>query len=66
MPFGDQGWLSQLFTVMPMQMFNWSGRPEAEFQENAAAAGIVLLLITLLMNGTAIWLRYNMRKKIRW
>jgi len=51
---------------MPMQMFNWSGRPEAEFQENAAAAGVVLLLITLLMNGTAIWLRYNMRKKIRW
>ncbi len=66
MPFGDQGWLNQLFTVMPMQMFNWTGRPEAEFQQNAAAAGIVLLLITLLLNGTAIWLRYQMRKKIRW
>ena len=62
----DQGWLSQLFTVMPMQMFNWTGRPEAEFQQNAAAAGIVLLVITLLMNGTAIWLRYRMRKNIRW
>ncbi|MBU6371165.1 MAG: phosphate ABC transporter permease PstA [Alphaproteobacteria bacterium] len=66
MPFGDQGWLNQLFTVMPMQMFNWTGRPEAEFQQNAAAAGIVLLIITLLLNGTAIWLRYRMRKKIRW
>lgn len=66
MPFGEQGWLNQLFTVMPMQMFNWTGRPEAEFQQNAAAAGIVLLIITLLLNGTAIWLRYNMRKKIRW
>ena len=65
-PFGAEGWLNQSFTVMPMQMFNWTGRPEPEFQNNAAAAGIVLLMITLLMNGTAIWLRYNMRKKIRW
>lgn len=66
LPFGEQGWLNQVFTVMPMQMFNWTGRPEAEFQQNAAAAGIVLLIITLLLNGTAIWLRYHMRKKIRW
>jgi phosphate transport system permease protein len=62
----QQGWLEQSFTVMPMQMFNWTGRPEVEFQQNAAAAGIVLLVITLLMNGTAIWIRFNMRKKIRW
>lgn len=61
-----QGWLSQSFTVMPIQMFNWTSRPEPEFLRNAAAAGIVLLIITLLMNGVAIWLRYNLRKKIRW
>jgi phosphate transport system permease protein len=66
LPFGPTGWLSQSFTVMPMQMFNWTQRPEPEFQQNAAAAGIVLLFITLLMNGFAIWLRYNLRKKIRW
>jgi phosphate transport system permease protein len=66
LPFGANGWLSQSFTVMPMQMFNWTQRPEPEFQQNAAAAGIVLLAITLVMNGFAIWLRYNMRKKIRW
>jgi phosphate transport system permease protein len=59
-------WLGSEFTVMPIQMFNWTSRPEAEFREIAAAAGIVLLLITLLMNGTAIWLRYRLRKRIRW
>jgi phosphate transport system permease protein len=59
-------WLGQEFTVMPIQMFNWTSRPQAEFLEIAAAAGLVLLLITLLMNGTAIWLRYRLRKKIKW
>ncbi|MGE0662950.1 MAG: phosphate ABC transporter permease PstA [Hyphomonadaceae bacterium] len=59
-------WLGQEFTVMPIQMFNWTSRPQAEFLELAAAAGIVLLGITLLMNGTAIWLRYRLRKSIKW
>jgi phosphate transport system permease protein len=59
-------WLGQEFTVLPIQMFNWTSRPQAEFLEIAAAAGIVLLFITLLMNGTAIWLRYRLRKQIKW
>jgi phosphate transport system permease protein len=59
-------WLGQEFTVMPIQMFNWTSRPQAEFLEIAAAAGLVLLLITLLMNGAAIWLRYRLRKAIKW
>ncbi len=59
-------WLGQEFTVMPIQMFNWTSRPQAEFLEIAAAAGIVLLGITLLMNGIAIWLRYRLRKSIKW
>ena len=59
-------WLGEEFTVMPIQMFNWTSRPEAEFRENAAAAGLVLLLITLLLNGAAIWLRYRLRKRITW
>jgi phosphate transport system permease protein len=33
---------------------------------NAAAAGIILLFMTLLMNGVAIYLRYRFRKKIKW
>ncbi len=59
-------WLGQEFTVMPIQMFNWTSRPQAEFLEIAAAAGLVLLVITLLMNGAAIWLRYRLRKSIKW
>jgi phosphate transport system permease protein len=59
-------WLGSEFTVMPIQMFNWTSRPQAEFLEIAAAAGLVLLVITLLMNGTAIWLRYRLRKQIKW
>jgi phosphate transport system permease protein len=59
-------WLGSEFTVMPIQMFNWTSRPQAEFLEIAAAAGLVLLLITLLLNGTAIWLRYRLRKAIKW
>ncbi len=59
-------WLGQEFTVLPIQMFNWTSRPQAEFLELAAAAGLVLLAITLLMNGVAIWLRYRLRKSIKW
>jgi phosphate transport system permease protein len=61
-----QHWLGESFTVMPIQMFNWTSRPQAEFLEIAAAAGLVLLAITLLMNGTAIYLRYRLRKAIKW
>jgi len=59
-------WLDSEFTVLPIQMFNWTSRPQAEFLEIAAAAGLVLLFITLLLNGSAIYLRYRLRKRIRW
>jgi phosphate transport system permease protein len=54
------------FTVMPIQMFNWTSRPEAAFQANAAAAGLVLVLMTLGMNAVAIAIRYRLRKNIKW
>ncbi|MDK9724318.1 MAG: phosphate ABC transporter permease PstA [Sterolibacteriaceae bacterium MAG5] len=63
---GLSDWLFAPFTVMPIQMFNWTSRPEAAFQVNAAAAGFVLVLMTLAMNGLAIWLRYRLRKNIKW
>jgi phosphate transport system permease protein len=50
---------------MPIQMFNWISRPQAEFHLNAAAAGVVLLAMTLLMNGLAIYIRYRIRKGMR-
>jgi len=65
-PFLSFAWLKDPFTVMPIQMFNWTSRPEEAFQQNAAAAGVVLLGMTLLMNGVAIWIRYRIRKRIKW
>lgn len=65
-PFISFKWLMDPFTVMPIQMFNWVSRPQQAFQLNAAAAGIVLMVMTLLMNGIAIYIRYQYRKKIKW
>lgn len=65
-PAGLFDWLSAPFTVMPIQMFNWTSRPEAAFLNNAAAAGFILVLMTLTMNGLAIWLRYRLRKNVKW
>ena len=65
-PFLSFEWLKSAFTVMPIQMFNWTSRPEEAFQKNAAAAGLVLVVMTLSMNAAAIWLRYRLRKNIKW
>lgn len=65
-PYVSFEWLTAPFTVMPIQMFNWVSRPEEAFQLNAAAAGLVLVVMTLAMNGLAIYLRYRMRKNIKW
>ena len=59
-------WLFSPFTVMPIQIFNWTSRPDPAFQANAAAASLVLVVLTLGMNGLAIWLRYRLRKNIKW
>src|ERR687892_489610 len=64
-PFVNFDWLHSPFTLMPIQMFNWISRPQAEFHLNAAAAGVVLLAMTLLMNGLAIYIRYRIRKGMR-
>ncbi len=65
-PYISFKWLSDPFTVMPIQMFNWVSRPQKEFHINAAAAGIVLLFMTLVMNAIAIYIRYRFRKRIKW
>jgi phosphate transport system permease protein len=54
------------FSVLPMQIFNWTSRPQADFIVNAAAAIIILLLITFTMNGIAIYFRNKWQKKIQW
>jgi phosphate transport system permease protein len=65
-PFLNFEWLRSEFTAMPIQMFNWVSRPDQAFQANAAAAGAILLGMTLAMNAVAIWIRYRFRKKISW
>lgn len=65
-PFLNFKWLLAPFTVMPIQMFNWVSRPQQAFHLNAAAAGMVLLFMTLAMNAIAIYIRYKFRKKIKW
>lgn len=64
--YGATDWLSSSFTVLPIQIFDWVSRPEREFQVNAAAAGVVLVVVTLTMNGVAIFLRARLRRKLQW
>ncbi|MCY4087711.1 MAG: phosphate ABC transporter permease PstA [Actinomycetia bacterium] len=45
------------FTAIPIQIFQWVSRPQAEFKLLAAGAIIVLLIILLAMNSFAVWLR---------
>lgn len=54
------------FTVLPIQIFNWVSRPQEAFIVNAAAAIIVLLAVTFVMNGIAVYLRNRWQKKISW
>ena len=48
---------------MPIQIFNWTGRPQEEFRGLASAASIVLLAILLAMNGLAIYIRNRYQQR---
>jgi phosphate transport system permease protein len=52
------------FTVLPIQIFNWVSRPQADFAENAAAGIIVLLALLLVMNSVAIVLRDRFQQRV--
>lgn len=65
-PFVSVEWLSSPFSVLPIQMFNWVSRPDQNFVVNAAGAGLVLIVVTLLLNAIAIMIRYRVRKRIKW
>jgi phosphate transport system permease protein len=64
-PFIPEGPRDQ-FTTLPIQVFNWISRPQAGFVLNAAAGIIVLLVITFLLNGIAIYIRNKWNKKIKY
>ncbi len=61
-PFVPNGPLDE-FTVIPIQIFNWVSRPQAQFHELAAAASIVLLIALLTLNAGAIILRNRYTRK---
>ncbi|MEX0641269.1 MAG: phosphate ABC transporter permease PstA [Pirellulales bacterium] len=54
------------FSALPMQIYDWAKRPQAEFHHVAAAGIIVLLTVLILMNATAVYLRYRYGKRVRW
>ena len=55
-PFTPQSIMDR-FTVLPIQIFNWTSKPQAEFHDLAAAGIVVLLAVLLTMNSIAIVLR---------
>lgn len=64
---GPLDWVTSGFTVVPIQMYDWVSRAEGlGFKPNAAAAGILLVTMTLAMNASAIYLRNRLRRSIRW
>jgi phosphate transport system permease protein len=65
-PFVSFEWANSPFTALPIQMFNWVSRPGIDFLQNAAAAGLVLMVATLALNAVAIIIRHRMRKRIKW
>ena len=54
------------FTVLPIQIFNWTSRPQAEFRSLAAAAIIVLLFVLVVLNAVAVLLRNRYQKRANW
>lgn len=59
------GLLSE-YTVIPMQIYTWMPDAREAMKVNAAAGIIVLLMITLVMNGFAVYLRNRWQKKVKW
>jgi phosphate transport system permease protein len=53
------------FTVVPIQIYQWTSRPEAEFKAAAGGAIIVLMVLLLLLNGTAIIIRQRFSRRLQ-
>ncbi len=63
---GNAGALEQIrgpFTALPMNIFSFARQPGGEWVANAAAASVVLLVLVLLINGAAIWLRDHVERR---
>jgi phosphate transport system permease protein len=53
------------FSVLPMQIFSWTTRPQQGFAIAASAAIVILLIITFVMNGIAVYFRNKWQKKLK-
>jgi phosphate transport system permease protein len=54
------------FSALPVAIFDWTSRPQVEFHHVAAAAIVVLLTVLILLNATAVYVRYHYGKRVRW
>jgi phosphate transport system permease protein len=54
------------FSALPVQIYDWSSRPQTDYHHVAAAAIVVLLSVLILLNATAVYVRYRYGKRIRW
>jgi phosphate transport system permease protein len=54
------------FSALPVTIFDWTSRPQPEFHHVAAAAIVVLLTVLILLNATAVYVRYRYGKRVRW
>lgn len=60
--FVPRGFLDR-FTALPIQIYNWTGRPQAGFRTTAAAGIVVLLVVLFVMNGIAVAIRNRYQRK---
>jgi phosphate transport system permease protein len=60
----DPGGPFSKFTTLPIQIYQWTSRPQAEFRNIAAAAIIVLLVMLLSLNASAIFLRNRFARRV--
>jgi phosphate transport system permease protein len=64
--FTPQG-LNDSFTALPLQIYNWTENANDDFRIHVAAAGIIVLMVMLIcLNATAVFLRYRFSKRIHW
>ena len=54
------------YTVLPIQIYGWSLRPQDEFQGISAAAIVVMLGLMLALNGLALVIRVRLSRHIQW
>lgn len=58
--------VSDEFSALPIQIFNWSSRPQPEFHDVAGAGIIVLMIMLICMNAIAVFVRYRFAKRVQW